>query len=185
MPGLDLVPILLGDGKAQVRRLAAGLERSLGMSIRVRAPEFDADLARDIGRAQYNSSVLLAQLLQMAVPGNRILGVAGVDLFIPILTYVFGEAQVDGAAAVVSLHRLRPELYGLAPDPIRVQRRLLIESVHELGHTFGLLHCVQAGCVMQSSTYVEQIDLKTSEFCDDCRARMEAGRNRMPPAAGA
>jgi archaemetzincin len=183
MPALDLVPILLGDGKALLRRLVKGLEEGLGLDVRIRDPDFDPDAARDTGRAQYNSSVLLARLLQMARPDSRILGVAGVDLFIPILTYVFGEAQVGGPAAVVSLHRLRPELYGLPPDPRLTEQRLLIETLHEMGHTFGLLHCLEPGCVMGSSTYVEQIDLKTHEFCSACGAGIPSAGDRMPPPA--
>ena len=88
----------------------------------------------------------------------------------PVLTYVFGEAQLGGRAAVVSLHRLDDELYGLPPNPKRLFQRLVKEAVHELGHTFDLVHCHEDGCVMASSTYVEEIDLKSERFCASCRA---------------
>ena len=62
---------------------------------------------------------------------------ADVDLYIPILKYVFGEAQVGGPCALVLARPLHQEFYGLARDTELLQQRLLKESVHELGHTFG------------------------------------------------
>jgi archaemetzincin len=90
------------------------------------------------------------------------------DLYLPILTFVFGEAQLEGACAVVSAHRLRQETYGLPPDQMLLRERLLKEAVHELGHTFGLTHCADRSCVMASPHSVEWIDLKTAEFCPSC-----------------
>jgi archaemetzincin len=110
----------------------------------------------------------------------RVLGVTSLDLYIPILTFVFGEAQLDGACALVSTHRLRQEFYGLPGDPGTLRERLLKEAAHELGHTLGLPHCEDYACVMASSHTVEWIDLKTSQFCAECRARIAASACRMP-----
>jgi archaemetzincin len=168
---LDLVPIYAADHGGVMRDLHARLERSLHAQVRERTPWFDPERAFDPSRGQYDSTRLLELLL--AAPddaGERVLGVAGVDLFIPVLTYVFGEAQLQGRVAVVSLHRLRPEAYGLPRDPRLVLERLEKESLHELGHTFGLVHCVDGGCVMHVSTYVEEIDLKPASFCASCVA---------------
>jgi archaemetzincin len=103
----------------------------------------------------------------------RFLAIADVDLYIPILKYVFGEAQMGGPCAVVSIHRLRQEFYGLAPDRPLLSQRLLKESVHELGHTLDLRHCQDYRCVMASSHSVEWIDLRESTMCDSCRAQAE------------
>ena len=111
-----------------------------------------------------------------------LIGVTSVDLFTPVLTHVFGEGQLDGRVAVVSSHRLRPEAYGLPVNETLVFTRLEIEAVHELGHTFGLLHCFEPDCVMHASTYVEEIDLKSSEFCTEC-LRTLAGRARTGQSA--
>ena len=166
---LQLVPIYLGEQSLHLPELEAHLARDLGLVIERHPPGFDPELAFDAARGQYNSRLLLAQLLRDQRPHcRRILGVAAVDLFIPVLTFVFGEAQLDGAAAVVSTHRLAPERYGLPPDPVLVRDRLIKEAVHELGHTFGLMHCHRGRCVMLSSTYVEEIDLKDERFCDQC-----------------
>ena len=86
-----------------------------------------------------------------------------------MLTYVFGEAQLDGRAAVVSTFRLDNQIYGLPANRNVLFDRLCKEAVHELGHTYNLVHCHRHPCVMMSSTYVDGIDLKSDRFCDDCR----------------
>jgi archaemetzincin len=101
----------------------------------------------------------------------RVLGVAAVDLYIPILTFVFGEAQMGGPCAVLSAHRLRQEFYGLPEDKSLLLQRLIKEAVHELGHTLDLTHCDDYSCVMAPSHAVEWIDLKESTLCDRCGAR--------------
>jgi archaemetzincin len=174
---LDLVPVYLPDAETLVAALAPALERTFGVSVRTRAPWFDPETCYDSSRGQYNSTLLLGRLLADSAPrADRVLAVTGADLFVPVLAWVFGEAQLDGPAAVVSTHRLRDEAYGLPADPARLRSRLQIEAVHELGHTFGLVHCVEPTCVMRASTYVEEIDLKTPRFCGEC-ARFLPGRD--------
>lgn len=82
---------------------------------------------------------------------------------------------MDGKVAVVSYNRLREEFYGFQPDGALLQTRLLKESIHELGHTFGLIHCSDYLCVMHSSTGVEEIDVKTERLCESCRSKLMPG----------
>jgi archaemetzincin len=123
-------------------------------------------------RSQYHSSELLARM-QSHVRGDcwRLLGVTAVDLYIPILTFVFGEAQLGGRCGVVSIHRLRQEFYGLPADPKLLRERLLKEAVHELGHTLELTHCEDYGCVMAASHSVEWIDIKDALLCEFCHKK--------------
>jgi len=177
---VTLVPIEAAPSSASIGDLAEALRAVFRVEVRVRAPWFDAEDVYEPSRGQYASTALLALLLkaprQIEPDGEKLLGVTSVDLFIPVLTFVFGEAQLDGRAAVVSTHRLRSELYGLEPDGARLRERLIKESIHELGHTYGLVHCHDPECVMRSSTYVEEIDLKSAEFCDTCRRILEPAR---------
>lgn len=137
----------------------------------------DPTPALDTVRNQYNSSILLASLLtRLGDNDGKVLGVTGLDLFVPVLTFVFGEAQLGGTAALVSTFRLDETFYGLPPNPKLLQERLLKEAIHELGHTFGLIHCRNFACVMHSSTSVEEIDLKGVELCRECRGVV--GRNK-------
>lgn len=123
----------------------------------------------DAVRNQYYSTKILKEMLR-EVPGDafKILGVTDKDLCIPILTYVFGEAQLGGTAAVVSLARLRQEHYGAPPDRPLLLERLRKESLHELGHTFGLIHCSSRDCVMYLSNTVVDVDRKGRNFCRSC-----------------
>lgn len=169
MASLHLVPIFGGQQAALVAPLGARLSAQLGLDVTVCDAALDAEVAFDANRGQYNTRVLLAKLLEHADPHvPHVLGVTAVDLFVPVLTFVFGEAELDGRAAIVSTFRLDNELYGLAADPALLFERLVKESVHELGHLFGLVHCQRGKCVMASSNYVEGIDLKAAEFCDRC-----------------
>jgi archaemetzincin len=153
--------------------LEGRLEAAFGVSIERHAPWFDPEVAFDSDRGQYDSRVLLSRLREVSPDSaTRVLGVAGIDLFIPVLTYVFGEAELDGRSAIVSAFRLDNELYGMPPDPDLLFERLVKEALHELGHTYSLLHCHRADCVMSSSTYVEGIDLKSDRFCNACLRRL-------------
>ena len=129
-----------------------------------------SETAYDYSREQYNSTFLLSKILEF-LPENtkRIVGITDIDLFVPVLTFVFGEAQLNGKAAIVSISRLKNEFYGLPKNEQLLLDRIKKEVIHELGHTFGLFHCKNYSCVMSSSMYVENIDLKSYEFCNECR----------------
>jgi archaemetzincin len=124
-------------------------------------------------RRQYDSAGII---LDLAARGcgedGKALAVCDVDLCLPILTFVFGAAEVGGRRAVVSLHRLRQEVYGLPPDPDLFLRRCAKEAVHETGHLFGLRHCFRHTCVMHASSSVEETDLKHEALCSSCRKKL-------------
>jgi archaemetzincin len=165
-----------------MEHLTARLGRIFACDVTIRPPHFDPELAFDSSRGQYNSTDVLGHLLaEPAGDETRILGVTAVDLFIPILTYVFGEAQLTGRAAVVSTYRLDNTHYGLPGNDRLLLDRLVKEATHELGHTYGLVHCADTKCVMRSSTYAEDIDLKSERFCSACVPAIRAGRSASPP----
>ncbi len=128
--------------------------------------------AYDPRRQQHSSTRILRWLLDRrpAHPG-KVIGITDLDLFIPILTFVYGEAQLGGTAAVVSTARLVAESDGVRPDFDQLGARATKECVHELGHTFGLLHCPRPTCVMARSVNLVQVDAKHGALCHDCRTR--------------
>jgi archaemetzincin len=151
--------------------LRDGLSRTFLVRCELLPPEPDPRFAFNVTRQQYLSTEILAQMQKRSPPAvSRLLGVTLGDLYIPILTFVFGEAQLQGNCALVSAHRLRQEFYGLPGDSAIFRERLLKEAVHELGHTLGLAHCEDYQCVMAPSHGVEWIDLKTNSFCPSCNA---------------
>ena len=151
--------------------LARGITAEYRLPCELLPPEPEPAFAFNVTRQQYSSTEILAAVAKRCTPGDeRLLAVTPVDLYIPILTFVFGEAQLHGGAAVVSFHRLHQEFYGLPVDAGILHHRLLKESIHELGHTLSIPHCDDYECVMAPSHAVEWIDLKTSRFCSACSA---------------
>jgi predicted Zn-dependent protease len=63
-----------------------------------------------------------------------------------------------------------------SPDDALLLDRLDKEATHELGHTFGLVHCIDPMCVMHASTYAEEIDFKGAEFCLQCLEGVRSAR---------
>lgn len=122
-------------------------------------------------RRQYNGDKLLREVNAMQFPNSaKVIGLFNVDLFIPILTYIFGQAHLGGRSGIASLYRLSNERYGLAANDALLLERFTKEIIHELGHMFSLIHCHTPNCVMRSSTYVEDIDQKEIHLCTKCRA---------------
>lgn len=165
---VSLVPV--GPvGRAHLESLAEGLAFRLRVACSVQPGQMNPDFAYNPLRGQYLSTDILRGLVRnLPSESWRVLGVTEADLYIPILTFVFGEAQLSECGAIVSVHRLRQEFYGMPADPLLLQERLLKEALHELGHTFGLRHCTDYRCVMSSSHGVERIDLKSADFCPEC-----------------
>jgi archaemetzincin len=150
--------------------LRGGLSHEFLVGCEILPGEPDPHFAYNVTRRQYLSTEILARMARRECPStSRLLGVTLVDLYIPILTFVFGEAQLQGNCALVSAHRLRQEFYGLPGNQALFHDRLLKEATHELGHTLTLAHCEDYQCVMAPSHGVEWIDLKTSRFCNSCR----------------
>ncbi len=126
-------------------------------------------------RRQYLSSGLLATLNgPPPAEGEKTVGIVDIDLYIPRLSFVFGQADIASGTAIVSLCRLRQEYYGLAPDRVLLTERATKEIAHELGHTFGLGHCPNPRCVMHFSNCLADTDHKQLKFCSSCNPRMFA-----------
>lgn len=160
-----------GADRALLEAVAFAVPRELGVPCSVSGTVLDVAFAHHPERNQYHSTRILERLTQTS---ETQLVVTELDLYIPILTFVFGEARLGGSCAVVSYHRLAQDFYGLPPDPELRCERLIKEAVHELGHTAALTHCDDYECVMAASHSVEWLDLKGTAFCGECRGRLRA-----------
>ena len=172
MKKLQILPVGPAD-PSLLDWLRQSLQEKFQVHGEILSPALDVSFALHSERQQYHSSEILAAM-QSYKNGDtwKLLAVTSLDLYIPILTFVFGEAQVGGTAAVVSYHRLRQEFYGLPENLDLLADRLLIEAVHELGHTLRLTHCDDYRCAMAPSHAVEWIDIKDSGYCESCLSRV-------------
>lgn len=166
--------------------IEAELKRAFGLPVAQVPPCPEPPDAWSATRGQWSSAAFLKALLARLPPGaSRLLGVTERDLFVPVLSFVYGQAQLEGPVAVVSLARLRPEFHGLAPDPASLERRAATEAVHEIGHTFGLVHCADRRCPMSLSIDLVDLDRKTAELCPGCSALLEGSLEMKRIRAGA
>lgn len=167
--------VAVGDvEEGLLRELATSLEEELGVAAEV-VPGIEVPTeAYNSRRDQYFSTRILDMLHEMG-PGGRtyLLGVTELDLYVPALNYVFGEALPLRNVAIISLHRLREEFYRRDADRPTLVERMIKEAVHELGHVWGMRHCPNPRCVMFFSNSLEDTDRKSARFCPRCRAVIE------------
>ena len=167
-----LLLIVLGDfEKPFLESLARDVAQEFRREVSVAEGHINLTDHFNSMRRQYDANGLL-QALEAPGPYLKKIGLFRVDLFIPILTYIFGQATLSGDRGVASLYRLRNEVYGMAKDEALLRERFTKVVIHELGHTFGLVHCYQPVCIMRSSTYVEDLDQKSLHFCNRCREQL-------------
>jgi len=166
--GLELVRVGAIE-PALLRQLREDLAVCLAHPVWVTEEEQPVAEAFSRDRRQYSADVLLSALLNPSPQASvKRLGVTDVDLYLPVFAHVLGSAQLDGKVGIASTHRLRPEFAGDPADRQVLRLRILKEVLHELGHTFGLVHCGLSWCVMSASLLPEHVDLKDPSYCRSC-----------------
>ncbi len=150
------------------------LEERFNVVIDIGRQQDEPTYAYHKGKNQYHSTKILKRIYKLRLTGyDRVLGIVDVDLYIPDRTFVFGEANTKKKVAIISLTRLRQEFYDLPNDFVIFKKRIVIEAVHEIGHTFGLHHCKNNNCVMFLSRTVSDSDQKGPDFCPICKKKIE------------
>ncbi|MFC2111282.1 archaemetzincin family Zn-dependent metalloprotease [Bacteroidota bacterium] len=151
-------------------KMAEDIEKEFLLAVNIEESHLNIDDFYDPSRRQYDANRLLREIDSISVsPFLKKIGLFRVDLYIPILTYIFGQAAFKGSSGIASIYRLKNEQYGMKKDEALLLNRFTKVVIHELGHTFGLIHCHIPDCVMRSSTYVEDIDQKSHNICVKCR----------------
>ncbi|MFB0509380.1 MAG: archaemetzincin family Zn-dependent metalloprotease [bacterium] len=151
--------------------LEAELNKIFKIPVQIDSPIPVNPSAYNEKRDQYYSPIILKQLSKKE-RHEIILGVVEVDLYVEGLNFIFGQADIRNRKAIISLARLRQEYYGLKPNQNLFQKRTLTEAVHELGHVYGLSHCLNPQCVMFFSNSLRDTDVKGYEFRKTCQKKI-------------
>ncbi len=158
-----------------LKNVAEAVKLEFHASVNIKEGHLDLSEFYDPVRRQYNGVKLLKEVdILFGSKDTKTLGLFSVDLFIPILTYIYGQAYLNGRTGIASLYRLSNERYGMNSNDNLIIDRFIKEAIHELGHTLGLIHCHIPSCVMRSSTYVEDIDQKSANICLKCHNEMKS-----------
>ena len=168
----DVAPDLLDPIREEITRI-------YGFPTEVLALLDDLEFAFHPNRNQYHSTPILQQLADKAPAGAiKVLALVEVDLFIPILTHVYGEAQLGGKACVVSTVRLN-EGHSYLSTQQPFLSRIVKEAIHELGHTFQLRHCREHTCLMHYCRNQSDVDRKSDQLCRYCKVLLDDEMKRL------
>ena len=173
MTDIFLVPVKFSN-TSFLKRIVNELNRKFRSPMNVLNLEYDIEKSFSKERGQYFSSQIIADttLLTGELKG-KVLLITDADLYVPVLTFVFGEAQLKGKHAIISVCRLHEEFYSGISDEELLFRRTMKEVLHELGHCFGLIHCIDWDCVMHSSQGIEEVDIKGEFYCRTCASQID------------
>lgn len=158
---IDLIPLGRVDQLA-VSIVAANIQTIIGMNTDVEDPRPDPDYAFMPQRQQFDAIKIIKELSEETHGAYFKLGVTELDICTPILTFVYGESQLGGKIALISLNRIQEEGVEKAFE------RAAKISVHEVGHLLGLEHCWEVRCLMHFSRNIEQLDSLPLQFCSAC-----------------
>ena len=162
-----------------IEALAGEIKRVFGFSTDTESVLQDLAFALDQNRSQYHSTMILEQLAaNCPAQAIRVIAIAQVDLFIPILTHVYGEAQLGGKACIISTYRLNEGRLGRNISQKYIDR-IVKEAIHELGHTFKLRHCPEHTCIMHYCRNEEDVDRKSDQLCRYCQVMLQDEIKRM------
>jgi archaemetzincin len=149
--------------------LGREIHRTFDFKTEIKSLLQDVNFAYDLTRDQYHSTAILEKLASTSPPSaTKIVAITHVDLFIPILTHVYGEAQLAGKACIVSTFRLQEGL-SITNIEKEFENRVVKEVLHELGHTFNLRHCDDKSCIMHYCRSIKDVDRKTDQLCRYCK----------------
>jgi archaemetzincin len=156
--------------------VAAHLQTVMGLNVLILHRQPRPEYAYQPGRRQYDALKIINTLASTPTSVHLTLGITHVDICTPILTFVFGESQLGGRAALISLHHINDEASNMT------YTRAAKIGLHEVGHLLGIGHCRSTTCVMHFSDNLNKLDQMELRFCNACDVeRSRRLRHLFPP----
>lgn len=152
--------------------VAANLQTVLGVAAQITRPRTLPEDARIPARAQYNAVPILKTLARDLAGFPLRVGVTTVDLCLPVFSFVYGEALLNGRTAVVSTSRLGAAEGCEPSSQALLYERLAKVALHETAHALGVTHCRQGRCLMRFASELAALDQLRLLFCPDCERRL-------------
>lgn len=133
-----------------------------------------------IVKKKFNADLIMIKFFKFNQNKNyfRTLGIMDEDIYVSTYNFIFGTARNPlknysplSPIALISITRLREEFWDKPKDQALFELRMFKEAIHELGHTFGLLHC-EKECVMIFSNWIGDTDKKPPYYCKECSEKI-------------
>jgi archaemetzincin len=131
---------------------------------------------------QYKTGYFLNKLLPGRIPPDAVcyLAITMADLYPKEgWNFVFGQASLSNRVGVYSMARYFPRFWGQkesSESHYLAFRRSCKVLAHEVGHIFGLAHCIYYKCAMNGSNSLEESDRRPLRLCPICLKKLKWNR---------
>jgi len=167
---------LLQDYKKMIKAFYYGVKVQILKNVYVEDLVTNEKLEWSENEEQFNSKKFLSWInVKYGYLKKNYIGIISIideDLFCDELNYVFGLACPMTQVGISSVVRYTAKFTEEEFDYNTFLMRTLKTTLHEIGHMFGLLHCIYYECNMNGSNNLEKSDIRPIYFCPVCYRKL-------------